>query len=284
MRGLTTLRLVTGHQGKHVPTVGGILLFGRDRDVHFPDAEVRAARFKGTDRHTIIDSKDFGAASLPEQVELGMQFVQRHVLRRLEIGRVRHEEWWEYPLVAVREALTNAVVHADYSQTGSPIRVSVYDDRIEIENPGNLVPGLTIPDVLAGVSKLRNRVIGRVFRELRLIEQWGSGVRRMTAACREAGLPDPLLEELGTHFRVTLYSSREHEAGLDPVDGEILAALQSEGLPTRGIAERVGLTTRAVRTRLAKLVERGIIVEVGSGPNDPHRQYFVAEERGRYGK
>jgi hypothetical protein len=59
-----------------------------------------------------------------------------------------------------------------------------------------------------GVSKLRNRVIGRVFHELHLIEQWGSGIQRMTAACREAGLKPPRLEEIGTNFRVTISSAR----------------------------------------------------------------------------
>jgi predicted HTH transcriptional regulator len=56
---------------------------------------------------------------------------------------------------------------------------------------------------MQGVSKLRNRVIGRVFHELHLIEQWGSGIQRMTAACQQAGLEPRRLEEIGMHFRVT---------------------------------------------------------------------------------
>ena len=69
----------------------------------------------------------------------------------------------------------NAIVHADYTQHGAPIRMALYDDRIEIENPGLLPFGLTIEDIMQGVSKLRNRVIGQVFHELHLIEQlvWG---------------------------------------------------------------------------------------------------------------
>ena len=70
-----------------------------------------------------------------------------------------------------------------------PSGVALYDDRLEIENPGLLPFGLTIEDIQRGVSKLRNRVIGRVFQALGLIEQWGSGIQRMTAACQEQGLP-----------------------------------------------------------------------------------------------
>jgi ATP-dependent DNA helicase RecG len=98
--------------------------------------------------------------------------------------------------------------HADYAQQGAPIRVALFDDRIEIENPGLLPFGLTIEDIMQGVSKLRNRVIGRVFHELHLIEQWGSGIQRKTAACQEAGLEAPRLEEIGMHFRVTISSAR----------------------------------------------------------------------------
>src|ERR1039458_4855526 len=98
----------------------------------------------------------------------------------------------------------NAIVHADYAQRGAPVRVALFDDRLEIENPGLLPFGLTIEDIQRGISKLRNRVLGRVFLELKLIEQWGSGIQRMTAACVDRGLDAPRFEEIGTHFRVTL--------------------------------------------------------------------------------
>ena len=62
---------------------------------------------------------------------------------------------------------------------GAPIRIAFFDDRIEIKNLGTLVPGMTIDAMKRGVSKLRNRVIARIFRELNLIEQWGSGVSRI---------------------------------------------------------------------------------------------------------
>ncbi|HXN49479.1 MAG TPA: ATP-binding protein, partial [Bryobacteraceae bacterium] len=119
----------------------------------------------------------------------------------------------------------NAIVHADYAQQGAPIRLALFDDRIEIENPGLLPFGLTIEDIMQGVSKLRNRVIGRVFHELHLIEQWGSGIQRMTAACVEAGLAAPKLEEIGMHFRVTISSARVARPAADATDQRILDLL-----------------------------------------------------------
>ncbi len=131
-------------------------------------------------------------------MEEAVAFVQKHALHAMEIGAVHRKERWNLPPVAVREAIVNAIVHTDYAQHGAPIRVSIFDDRLEVENPGLLPFGLTVDDLLQGVSKLRNRVIGRVFHELGLIEQWGSGIQRMVAVCRDTGLASPVLEEIGT--------------------------------------------------------------------------------------
>jgi predicted HTH transcriptional regulator len=79
-----------------------------------------------------------------------------------------------------------------------------------------------------GVSRLRNRAIGRVFQELGFIEQWGSGIKRMTAACRDAGIEEPILQEVGSRFRVTLRrSSAARPPALDETDRAIVAALSS---------------------------------------------------------
>jgi hypothetical protein len=110
------------------------------------------------------------------------------------------------------------------------IRVLVFDDRVEVENPGLLSFGLTVDDIQNGVSKLRNRVIGRVFRELGLIERWGGGIPRMIDTCRENGLPAPDLQEIGTHFRVTFRLQSVSRAVVDPVGSRILAAIAGVAL------------------------------------------------------
>jgi predicted HTH transcriptional regulator len=134
-----------------------------------------------------------------------------------------------------------------------------------------------VDDLRHGISKLRNRVIGRVFHELGLIEQWGSGIQRMTAACAEAGLAVPALEEIGTRFRVTLRTARTGSPAVDTTDQAILDALAvGDGLATQEIATAIELTPRATRTRLAKLVERGLVREIGTSPQDPKRRYFRA--------
>jgi len=274
---LETLRLVTVHQGRKVPTVGGMLLFGKDRERHFPDAWIQAARFRGTDRSRIADRAEIRTYPVLAIGE-AIAFVQKHVLHGAEIGAVRRLERWSLPPVAVREAVINAVAHADYAQSGAPIRVSIFDDRLEVENPGLLPFGLTIEDLHRGISKLRNRVIGRIFHALGLIEQWGSGVQRMAAACRDAGLPPPVFEEIATRFRVTISTERVGPTVMDETDQAILETLAGgTGQLTSEVAKTIGLTPRATRTRLARLVGRGLVREVGTGPQDPKRRYFRTE-------
>jgi ATP-dependent DNA helicase RecG len=273
---LETLRLLTGHQGRRVPTVGGVLLFGTDRERHFPDAWIQAGRFHGTDRSRILDRIEV-RSHLSQAVDDAIEFVHKHLLHGAEIGAVRRTERWSLPPVAVREAVINAVVHADYAQRGAPIRIAIFDDRLEVENPGLLPFGLTIEDLPRGISKLRNRVIGRVFHTLGLTEQWGSGIQRMTAACQEAGLAAPKLEEIGTRFRVTFLTERMSSLVVDDTDRAILDLLVGdEGRLTHEIATGIGLTSRATRTRLIRLIGRGLIREVGTSAKDPKRRYFRA--------
>ncbi len=100
----------------------------------------------------------------------------------------------------------------------------------------------------------------------------------MVAACEQAGLAAPVLEEIESHFRVTLFASRVTHPEIDDVDQSILEALRtSNGLSTGKLAQRISRSERAIRSRLASLLERGLVVEVGSGRNDPRRRYFLTE-------
>ena len=242
-RNLQTLRLLTPHQGRLVPTVGGVLLFGADRLAHFPDAWIQAGRFAGIDKASILDRVDI-KTPLDQAVEDAVAFVQKHALRGVTIDQVRRTEHWNVPIAAVREAIVNAVAHADYSQRGAPIRLAIFDNRIEIENPGLLPFGLTLEEV--GIR-------------LRLTIH--------TAVKRGDGTP---IEAVGALGAATGYA-------IDARDQSILALLESGGEHgTSEIAKAVGLSARATRTRLIKLVSRGLVHEVGTGPHDPKRRYIAS--------
>ncbi|MBM4046092.1 MAG: hypothetical protein FJ279_13335 [Planctomycetes bacterium] len=270
-----SLGLVVGHGTREVPSIGAVLLFGKTRGRLFPSATIRCARFLGRDTAKFLDQTEIDE-HLPKAVESAVAFIERHTRQGIEIGRVRRRDVPEYPVEAVREAVINAVVHADYSIGGAGTKIAVFDNRIEITNPGLLPFGLTLEAALAGVSRLRNRVIGRTFRELGLIEQWGSGLGRIVAVCTGAGLRAPCFEELGTNFRVTLFGEQAFPPARPPWQTELLAHLAKAGrVSTREAAKLWQTSDRAARTRLRKLVLEGVLAEVGRGPRDPYRAYLL---------
>lgn len=260
---------------KIYPTIGGILLFGKDRVKSFPDSWIQMGCFSGIDKSHIIDNqetKDY----LPVAVEQAIRFVHKHLFAEIKIGDVTNQELWSIPKVALREAIINAIVHTDYSLSGAPIRISIFEDRIEIENPGLLATGLTIDDIILGISRIRNRVLSRVFHELHLIEKWGSGIQRMIIACKEYGLSIPKFEEIGRRFRVTFYKKRINPILLDVVENKIIAAIAINGaLSTKDIALKVNLSSRSVRTRLIEMIAKGKIIEISRGLNDPKKKYDI---------
>lgn len=258
-----------------IPSIGGILFFGRNKERFFPDAWLQAGCFQGTKKTVILDTIDI-KESFDKVVEQALNFIRKHIKVGLDIKDIRHHERWEIPKAALREAILNAIVHKDYVLSGSPIRISIFDDRIEIENPGLLPNGLSIDDIKCGISKIRNRVIARVYREIKQIEQWGSGVGRIIDLCHEFGLPEPLFEEISDRFRVTLFRKQIESATLDAIEQEILYVLRTlKEASTAEIAKQIHYSERTVRLRLRKLVEKGFLQELSKNVNDPRKKFIV---------
>lgn len=200
-------------KGKYtVATNGGVLLFGLPevRESHFPYAEVRCARFKGTSRAEFIDrlNVDGGILAAIDEVP---KFIRRNTKMAGKFGEMRRLDIPEYPTEGIREALTNAIAHANYEVSGSRIFVAIYDDRLEIQNPGIMMPGMNIEQFMAGVSRIRNPVIAKTLGQLELIEEWGSGYKRIKDACEAGGYPLPKWEEFGSALRVTFFPHADIE-------------------------------------------------------------------------
>jgi ATP-dependent DNA helicase RecG len=222
-----SLGLLVNQSGRECPSFGGILLFGIDRLSVLPDSVIRCARFIGSTRAKILDHTDI-SSHLPQAVDDVIHFIEKNTSKRAEIGRIERIDIPQYPMEAVREAVINALIHTDYTIKGASIMIAIFDDRLEITNPGGIPFGITLAHVLAGSSRVRNRVIARTFRELKIIEQWGSGLQRIINACIERGLKAPLFEEMGNQFRVTLYATKAHKIILDPWQKEFLAYLKEK--------------------------------------------------------
>ncbi len=221
-----------------------------------------------------------------------MQFLKKHAMRGADFTEVRRKDVWSIPLVLLREAVINALVHADYSQRGAPIRISFFDDRIEIENQGILLPGMTVDDMRQGVSKIRNHVIARVFRELNLIEQWGSGVRRIFREAEEQGLPEPQIIEVGMRVRVVVHlaeSTRPVQVTEQVTEqvARFLECLKQGPLSTRDAMARLELQHRPTFSAnyLLPALNAGLVeMTQPESPKSPTQKYRLTATAFRSGR
>jgi ATP-dependent DNA helicase RecG len=162
---------------------------------------VTCALFQGTDKFTVLDRRDFNE-DLMSNIDGAMNFLKRYIAVRYEMtGEARRREVPELPYDALREAIINAVAHRDYFERGANVMVEIYDDRIEIGNPGGLPKGLS-PEEFGKRSVLRNPKIAGMLHRADYIEKMGTGVRKMQRLMSEATLP-PLEFTFTRFFTVT---------------------------------------------------------------------------------
>ncbi len=248
-----------------VPTNAFILM----TDNSFPFIKIQCALFKGTERVVFIDKKEFDGP-LYKQVEDSYQFVLKHIHLSANIEGLIRKENYEIPTEALREAIVNAVVHRNLLDK-SCIQVAVYDDRVEITSPGMLYGGLTIEQIKEGGSKIRNRCIAEIFSRMRIIENWGTGIKRMFASCREYGIQEPEISEIGDSFRVNLYRPSYTEGresapkDLNATKGKIMKIFMAyPEITQEEISEKLRLSLRAIKKNTRELTEKGYVRRVGS--------------------
>lgn len=273
-----SLNLLVPHQSNYYLSNGGILIFGKNRHKFFPDALIRCGCFAGTTKTQFIDQQDIDGP-LPAVVDQVLSFIERHTSMRSEIGRMHRVDFPQYPPIVVREAVINAIVHADYSVKGASIQIAIFSDRLEITNPGALPYGLSLQRALSGISQLRNRVIGHVFRELGLIERWGSGLGRMVEVCRSQGITEPKFEELDHHFRVTLFHDSQVKLAKEPWQKDIVKYLQlHQDVTIKDASKLWDVTERTASTRMKKMLENGLVVEISTGNYDPKKKFALTRQ------
>ena len=253
-------------------TNAAILLFGKNPQKFFLQAETRCARFKGTKPLEFIDMKVFGG-NIIDQMEDSLEFVKEHIKLHAKIVGIERIETWEYPIEAIREGITNAICHRDY-EIPSNVQVRIFDDRIEIWNPGLLPKGLTI-EKLKGKheSILRNLLVGRCFFLIKYIEQWGTGTNRIIKWCLKHGLPEPIFEETGTSFLITFRKEITEdflrERGLNERQIRTVAYVRKEGqITNREYQKLFDVSKRTASSDLASLTKIGVLKKLGKGKRD----------------
>jgi ATP-dependent DNA helicase RecG len=135
---------------------------------------------------------------------LALGYFREKLDTRFEMtGRPQREVVWEYPLKALREAVTNAICHRNYASTRDT-EVRLYDRELLVWNDGGLPAQLSVQALKKAHSSVpRNKLIAEIFYYAGMIEQWGGGTRLILNECKAAGMPEPVFEQV-QGFRVTL--------------------------------------------------------------------------------
>lgn len=255
-----------------VPTRAGVILFGLDRSLHFPDAEIRCARFAGVDKSQPVGGHEMEGTVL-DGIDQALDFIERSTDSLTIIsGRAQHDVVSLYAPIAVREVINNAVAHTDYAVGGASIFVALYVDRLEVSSPGSWPPGFALEDFKEGASLRRNKAITRVLRRLRVVEAYGSGFDRVAAACQASGHPVPEWVENGPQIKVVF---RPHPAAFSQKlvpprsSRELTASERREAVeraideldrPTQAaLVEATGLPRASLARLLRTLREEGVI-------------------------
>src|SRR3989304_5296253 len=256
-------------------TNAGVLFFAKDPRRLIVQAQMTLIAFKGTDRIHIYDRQDV-QDDLLIQFNAAVFFLMKHLNRRSEIIGVNRKDIYELPFEALREAIANAIIHRDYSVRGTSLMVEVYDDRVEIVNPG-VFPQHRKKE-FGKISVRRNEHIADLFFRMDKVERAGTGIRRMKEAMAAAKLPPLKIRQTGFY---TIVFKRPAGIGGDRLVEKLADRLverlaesqktilklikENPYISKKELSEAIGISTTAVDKNITRLKKEGLLER--SGPD-----------------
>lgn len=245
---------------------GGVLFFAKEPERHFFQAVIRCVLFKGNEKIYILDDKTFGGP-LPQQYKKAMEWLKGKLQVAYDIkGEGPRNEIWEVPLSVFKEAIINALSHRDYYEQGATITIEMFDDRIEISNPGELLP--SVAQNFGHKSISRNPLIFGLFNRMHFVEHIGSGIPRMIKDMTDAHLPEPKFDTNGLFtvtFRRPIKQPQEQVMlSLSDVQKKIIALIKEDSRLTMDeIGSKIGIGRTKTYQNIKVLREKGLLNRKG---------------------
>ena len=236
-----------------------------------------------------------------QQVDEVLNYVKKHInIEVIITGNARNTQKWQYPMEAIREIVLNMIIHRDYRSTSDSI-VKIFNDKIEFYNPGRLPDTISIEDLLSNNyrSTPRNKKVAEFFKDLGLIEKYGSGIQRIIGYFKEESRPLPEFKNISDGFLVTAFAvdnkSNEEKVAetvkKSSVKSSVKSSEKSSGKSSEKSSEKssgkssekiiniikdnphitieemsslLSLSTRAIEKNISKLKAQGLIERVGA--------------------
>lgn len=240
---------------------------------------IKLAIFEGMSKTTFRDRREFTGA-LFGQLEETFDYIDHYNRVRSEFPGLKRVDLRDYPVEALREALLNAIVHRDYSFSGSTL-ISMFDDRIKIVTLGGLVKGISKEDIDLGVSILRNQYLGDIFYHLHFIEAYGTGIPKIRE-CYEDYEVKPKIEISDNAFKITLPNTNtvaedaviddRKQEHLTEREQDVIALFEEkEEIVRKDIESALLVSTPMAILLLRQLTGKHVIERIGSGKNIRYR-------------
>ncbi|MDL2265574.1 putative DNA binding domain-containing protein [Parabacteroides sp. OttesenSCG-928-G07] len=234
---------------------------------------IRVIKYKGlTKRET--EKEQLGTKGYAIGYEGLISYINALLPSSEVIKNALRSETTVYPEIALRELIANALIHQDFSVRGSSPMVEIFDDRIEISNPGKLLPSKKIDRLIRTTPESRNEILASAFRRYGICEERGSGFEKAVAAIELYGLPPLKFEELENSFRVTMYSPKTF-AKLTPTERieacyqhSIIKYFSSGGMTNASLRERFKMSER--QRPQVSLVIKEALAQNRIKPKDPN--------------
>ena len=268
------------------PTLSAVLCFSKYPQAQFPQLCVTAVLVPGThmgdtseDGQRFLDNKRI-EGTIPQMVEGAVNFVAMNMRAGVRIKNGKRSDVTQYPLTAVREAILNALVHRDYSpySEGIPVRVEMYQDRLEIVNAGGLYGAINIDELGRIHANTRNKTLISVLETIKVVENRYSGIPTIRKQLAENGLPEPVFQDKRGLFRVIFYNSSGQNTGGKPLTLEEYCRVPRT---RKEVANFLGVTQAyAIQRYIVPLIEKGVLAyTIPDKPKSHDQRIVIADSR-----
>lgn len=250
-------------------TIAGTLMFAGQPDKYITEAYTICSKFKGVSGRDIESTKEiFG--SIPEQISQTNDWIISYLKRDYKLKKTRLvPSKMLLPEAVVRELVTNAVAHKRYD-ISAPVKVALYDDHLEVYNPGNFIGMVDESNIGTGISQYRNPAICRMLRKMGFMEKQGTGIKMIFEECNKIGLAKPQFLEGADYVKVVADFKRSKSEMISDID-KILDYLKIyKDISSRQCAKLLGVSKPSALKKISELIDKGL---VGSHGNSRARVY-----------
>lgn len=266
---LENLGILSTFDGEFKPTIGGYLIFAKaipkDKSPYDRYA-IRCIRYAGSDPSSkIIDATDI-AGTLDSQIDDAYKFVLKNIGKDATIVGTKRIERYEYPEEGIRELIANAVIHRDYKIIETYTQMRVFQDRLEIVNPGSLPPGVTV-DNIKEAQFSRNSMIAARLKDMQYLEEYGRGIDIVIKKMSDWGLPEPLFRNSVNSFQAILLGHAYRD--ISDRQAHIIDVLLIKGRLTIHDCQKIlkGTPRATINSDLKKLKDVGVLIANGASVN-----------------